>query len=77
MIETVFHVPRLRAASVVAGACCPVPVEAILLPELEAVPGVRQADASWAEARVTVVHEPSVSAETLRGVLAELGYPPA
>jgi len=77
MIETVFSVPRLRAASVVAGACCPVPVEAILVPELEAVPGVHRADASWADARVTVLHDASVRPATLGALLADLGYPPA
>jgi hypothetical protein len=75
MTETVFSVPRLREASVVAGACCPVPAEAILLPELEAIPGVIEADASWRDARVTVVHEPLVSPTQLARVLAELGYP--
>jgi hypothetical protein len=75
MTETVFSVPRLREASVVAGACCPVPAEAILLPELEAIPGVVEAAASWQDARVTVLHEPSVSPAQLAAVLADLGYP--
>ncbi len=75
MTETVFSVPRLREASVVAGACCPVPAEAVLLPELEAIPGVVAADASWQDARVTVVHEPTVSPAELAAVLADLGYP--
>ncbi|MBV9354202.1 MAG: hypothetical protein JO023_01620 [Chloroflexi bacterium] len=77
MIETVFAVPRLREASVAAGACCPVPAAAILLPELESIPGVVEADASWEDARITVVHEPSVSPAQLAAVLAEFGYPVA
>ena len=76
MTETVFSVPRLREASVVAGACCPVPAEAILLPELEAIPGVVEADASWEAAAVTVKHDSSVTAAQLAAVLADLGYPP-
>ncbi len=76
MTETVFSVPRLREASVVAGACCPVPAEAILLPELEAIPGVLRADASWEGAAVTVKHDPSVTPAQLAAVLADLGYPP-
>jgi hypothetical protein len=75
MIETVFSVPRLREASVIAGACCPVPAEAILLPELESIPGVLEADASWAAAAVTVKHDHSVSRAQLEAVLADLGYP--
>ncbi len=74
-VETVFHVPRLNQASVVAGACCPVPAEAILLPELEMVPGVSVASADWQSAQVRVHHTAGVAPATLAGVLANLGYP--
>jgi hypothetical protein len=73
--ETVLLVPRLRAASVVAGGCCPVPAEALLVPELEAVPGVNEADADWSSARVRVRHAEDVPPGALAAALAELGYP--
>jgi hypothetical protein len=75
MIETVFHVPRLNTASVAAGACCPVPAEAILLPELELVPGVEQADANWQTSEITVRHAPDVDPKELARLLEELSYP--
>jgi len=74
-VETVFQVPRLNQASVVAGSCCPVPAEAILLPELEMVPGVSGASADWQSAQVRVHHTAGVAPATLAGVLADLGYP--
>ena len=73
--ETVLLVPRLREASVVAGGCCPVPAEAILVPELEAVPGVDRADADWRSARVRVRHAADLPPSALVAALAELGYP--
>jgi hypothetical protein len=75
MTETVFYVPRLNQASVAAGACCPVPAEAILLPELELIPGVEQADADWQTSRVTVRHAPEVDPAELASLLDELSYP--
>jgi hypothetical protein len=75
MTETVFYVPRLNEASVACGGCCPVPAEAILLPELDMVPGVEQADADWQTSRVTVRHAPEVDPAELASLLAELGYP--
>lgn len=74
-LETVFHVPRLNAASVVAGACCPVPAEAILLPELELIPGVSAASADWRLAQVRVRHAAHVQPAALAHLLAELDYP--
>ena len=74
-MRTVFDVPRLNQASVVAGACCPVPAEALIVPELEAVPGVHEASADWQTAQVIVDHAPEVSVEGLADLLAELGYP--
>jgi hypothetical protein len=75
MIETVFHVPRLNTASVAAGACCPVPAEAILLPELELIPGVEEADADWQTSEITVRHAPDVDPKELARLLEELSYP--
>jgi hypothetical protein len=75
MIETVFCVPKLNQASVAAGACCPVPAEAILLPELELVPGVEQADGSWQTGEITVRHTPEVDPKELASLLEELSYP--
>jgi hypothetical protein len=74
-MRTIFRVPRLREASVIAGACCPVPAEAILLPELELVPGVVEAGADWPAAEVWVEHAPATSTNALLEVLEELGYP--
>jgi hypothetical protein len=75
MIETVFHVPKLNQASVAAGACCPVPAEAILLPELELVRGVEQADADWQTSEIKVRHAPDVNPKELAVLLEELSYP--
>ena len=75
MIETVFFVPRLNQASVAAGACCPVPAEAILLPELDMVPGVEQVDANWQTAEIVVRHGPEVNPADLANLLDELSYP--
>ncbi len=74
-VETVFIVPKLNAASVTAGSCCPVPAEALILPELEAVAGVREASADWQTATVTVSHSAEVTPAVLARVLLELGYP--
>lgn len=75
MIETVFQVPRLNEASVACGGCCPVPAEAVILPELELVPGVERADADWQTAQVVVHHAPEVDPRVLADVLADLSYP--
>jgi hypothetical protein len=75
-VLTVFVVPRLALASVVAGACCPVPAEALILPELELVPGVHEASSDWSSATVRVRHSPDVAATRLAQVLEELEYPP-
>jgi hypothetical protein len=72
---TTFHVPRLESASVAAGACCPVPAEALILPELEYIDGVHEAGADWRTARVWVRHADHVRVEDLAAVLEELGYP--
>jgi len=74
-MRTVFVVPRLNTASVAAGACCPVPAEALIVPELEAIPGVEEAGADWQTALVWVRHTPEVKPETLAEVLADLNYP--
>jgi hypothetical protein len=74
-MRTVFVVPRLNEASVVAGACCPVPAEAILLPELEAIPGVVEAGADWHTAEVWVEHTPEASRHSMLQLLEDLGYP--
>ena len=76
-MRTVFLVPRLHQASVVAGACCPVPAEALIVPELEALAGVLAAEANWQTAEVAVDHAPEVDLRQLEDVLAELGYPVA
>ena len=73
--ETVFVVPKLNTASVAGGSCCPVPAEALILPELEAVPGVQEAEADWQTAEVRVRHNESVSAQKLAQVLADVDYP--
>ena len=73
---TVLSVPKLNTASVVAGACCPVPAEAIIVPELEAIHGVYEAQADWQTAEVRVRHTPDVAAEDLARALSELDYPP-
>jgi hypothetical protein len=72
---TVFRVPLLRQNSVACGGCCPVPVEAVLLPELEMLPGVREASADWATAQVSVWHTPAAPADEMAALLAELSYP--
>lgn len=74
-LETVFRVPRLLQDSVACGGCCPVPAEAVILPELELLPGVRQAEADWERAEVRVWHAPSVTPATLADLLAEVSYP--
>jgi hypothetical protein len=73
---TVFFVPKLSSASVAGGSCCPVPAEALILPELEAIFGVEEADAEWQAAQVRVRHNQHVSATELAQVLEELDYPP-
>ena len=77
MVETVFRVPKLNQASVIGGACCPVPAEAVILPELELLPGVEQAEATWQTGEVRVWHAREVSPEALADVLAELSFPAA
>jgi hypothetical protein len=74
-LETVFVVPRLNSASVAAGACCPVPAEALIVPELEAVAGVREASADWSSALVRVRHALEVTPDQLAQVLDDLSYP--
>ena len=74
-MHTVFFVPRLNQASVAGGACCPVPAEALIVPELEAVIGVEEAGADWRTGQVWVRHTPDVQPETLAEVLADLNYP--
>ena len=76
-MRTVFSVPRLNQASVVAGACCPVPAEALIVPELEAIRGVHTAAADWQTAEVVVNHAPELDVRQLEAVLADLGYPVA
>jgi hypothetical protein len=76
-MRTVFFVPRLNQASIAAGACCPVPAEALIVPELEAVAGVYAAAADWQTAEVVVDHAPELDVRLLEEVLAELGYPVA
>ena len=76
MIETVFVVPRLNQVSVASGGCCPVPAEAVLLPELELVPGVEEAEADWQTSEVVVRHAPEVDPAELAALLNELSYPP-
>jgi hypothetical protein len=75
-IQTVFRVPLLGQNSVACGGCCPVPAEAVILPELEMVPGVREAEASWESAEVRVRHDLSVDPRTLAEILTDLSYPP-
>ena len=74
-LETLFIVPRLHSASVAAGACCPVPAEALIVPELEALPGVSEAAADWSSAEVRVWHSSTVSIEQLAQILDDLAYP--
>ena len=74
-LETVFSIPRLNTASIVAGACCPVPAEALIVPELEAVTGVIEAGADWQRGRVWVRHSPEVRVEELAELLEDLNYP--
>lgn len=74
---TVFRVPRLNQHSVTSGGCCPVPAEAVLLPELELLPGVREASADWQSAEIRVRHAVGVEPADLAGLLAELRYPAA
>jgi hypothetical protein len=75
MLNSLFLVPRLSTASVAAGACCPVPAEALIVPELEAIPGVEEASADWQTSEVRVRHALCVTREQLEQVLADLGYP--
>lgn len=74
---TVFQVPRLNQHSVASGGCCPVPAEAVLLPELELLPGVREASADWQAAQISVRHAAGVEPAELANLLAELSYPAA
>lgn len=73
--ETIFHVPRLLASSVASGGCCPVPAEAIILPELELMPGVLEASADWQTAEVRVRHAPTVDPADLAQALSDVSYP--
>ncbi len=73
--ETIFQVPKLNQSSVACGGCCPVPAEAVLLPELELLPGVREASADWQRAEVRVRHDSTVSPAEMADLLAELSYP--
>ena len=75
MIETVFYVPKLNQASVACGGCCPVPAEAVLLPELEFLSGVQEADANWQTSEIRVRHAPQVDPKDLAALLEELSYP--
>ena len=61
MLNSLFVVPRLNTASVMAGGCCPVPAEALIVPELEAIPGVDEASADWQTAEVRVRHASTAS----------------
>ena len=72
---TTFIVPRLNSASVAGGACCAIPAEALIVPELEYAQGVSAASADWATARVTVMHSADVAPEELARILADLDYP--
>lgn len=74
-LETVFRVPLLNQNSVARGGCCPVPAEAIILPELELVPGVQEADADWQAAEVRVRHTARVDPAEMARLLADLSYP--
>lgn len=67
--------PLLRQNSVACGGCCPVPAEAVLLPELEMLPGVELAEASWEKAEVQVRHSAAADAAGMAALLAELSYP--
>jgi hypothetical protein len=75
VLDTVFTVPRLNEASVACGGCCPVPAEAVILPELELLPGVHEASADWQTAQVRVRHAPTVNPADLAEILADLSYP--
>lgn len=75
LLETIFTVPLLGEKSVACGGCCPVPAEAVILPELEQVPGVRDAEAHWASAEVRVRHAADLNPSILASVLEELSYP--
>jgi hypothetical protein len=75
MTETVFYVPKLNQASVACGGCCPVPAEAILLPELELMPGVIEAEADWQASEIRVHHMPELDPADLAKLLDELSYP--
>ncbi len=74
-LETIFRVPLLNEHSVACGGCCPVPAEAVIVPELELLPGVAQANADWQTGEVRVRHTPAVDAAELAALLAELSYP--
>ncbi|MDQ3810414.1 MAG: hypothetical protein M3336_09000 [Chloroflexota bacterium] len=77
VVRTVFRVPRLNSNSVAAAGCCPVPAEALIVPELEAVVGVHRVSADWRRAEVAIDHAPRVQPADLAEVLAELSYPAA
>ncbi len=74
-VHTVFVVPRLNSASVAGGACCPVPAEALIVPELEALPGVHEASADWRSAEVSVRHSEVVQPHQMAELLDDLSYP--
>jgi hypothetical protein len=75
VLDTVFNVPRLNEASVACGGCCPVPAEAVILPELELMSGVHEASADWQTAQVRVRHAATVNPADLAEILADLSYP--
>jgi hypothetical protein len=52
-----------------------VPVEAVLIPELEALVGVDEALADWQSGRVTVRHAASFEPAQAAAVLADFDYP--
>jgi hypothetical protein len=52
-----------------------VPAEALIVPELEQLPGVGEASADWQTAEVRVRHAPSVEPAALAAILADLSYP--
>ncbi len=76
-METVFDVPLLRDNSVACNGCCPVPAEALIVPEIELLPGVLEASADWQSAEVRVRHTPEVDVREVAAVLADLSYPAA
>lgn len=74
-LQTVFYVPLLNQNSVACGGCCPVPAEAVILPELEMLPGVHEAEADWEAAEVRVTHSARALPAEMAALLAELSYP--